>query len=376
MTARAARNPMKAFLLSRRGLAISKVRADFHNGLSMDPAPYGFDAAEDMAMVQISYSDGYAASTRTSYWTWLRFGIDLPHALTNLLQMRRADVIWTVLDWEWLAVSLLQRLGLLQKKPVIGNCVFLAESFKQERKSRRTLWPRLMTDNIYLTMHSQRAISVMQEVLPSKVFHLVHFGISTRAFPLTQPKRRSDKQRPIRIYSIGDDPGRDWACMLEAFGNDPRFEIKITCRWLEREVAGKYANLDIPRDVTVADQRALYEWADIVIMPMRENPYSGITVMCEAAAMGKPIVATRTGGAPTYFDEDEVIYVPIGDALAMKNAVLNASSDRLLAIAEAAQARFVRDDYSAKGMVERYVAISETLLRACRSERTSERKDD
>lgn len=126
----------------------------------------------------------------------------------------------------------------------------------------------------------------------------------------------------------------------------------------------------------MADQRALYEWADIVIMPMRENFYSGITVMCEAAAMGKPIVATKTGGEPTYLDEDEVIYVPIGDALAMKNAVLNASSDRLLAIAEAAQARFVRDDYSAKGMVERYVAISETLRRACRSERTSERKDD
>lgn len=44
---------MKAFLLSRRGLAISKVRADFQRGLSMDPAPYGFDAAEDMSEITI-----------------------------------------------------------------------------------------------------------------------------------------------------------------------------------------------------------------------------------------------------------------------------------------------------------------------------------
>lgn len=360
-------NLMKAFLLSRRALAISKVQSDFQRGFSMDPAPYGFDAAEYTTQVEINYSDGYAASTRSSYWTWAYFGIDIPHALVNLRKMRRADVIWTVLDWEWLAASLLQCIGLLQRKPIIGNCVFLAENFKQERWSRRKLWPLLMTKNVYLTMHSQRAIDAMKEVLPSKEFHLTHFGISTRAFPITQVNIRPTTQRPIRVYSIGDDPGRDWDCMLAAFGNDSRFEMKITCRWLEQVVAGRYDNLCIPRDVTVNDQRAFYEWADIVIVPMKRNLYSGITVMCEAAAMGKPVVATMTGGAMSYFDSGEVIYVPAGDPMAMKEAVLTATFDVLTTVAKAGQERFMRADYSARGMVERYIALSEKLLHADQS---------
>ena len=300
-------NTMRAFLLSRRGLAISKVRLDFRCGFSMDPAPYGFDAAESMAGVKIDYSDGHAESTWFSYWTWIRFGIDLPHALINLRRMRRADVIWTVLDWEWLAASLLQRVGLLQKKPIIGNCVFLAENFKRERWLRRKIWPLLMTKSVYLTMHSQRAIDAMKEVLPSANFHLVHFGISTRAFPVTPIKLEAVVQRPIRVYSIGDDPGRDWGCMLAAFGNDPRFEIRITCRWLEQTLTCKYDNLVIPRGVTVDDQLTLYNWADVVVVPMIHNLYSGVTVMCEAAAIGRPLVATMSGGATTYFDAGEVM---------------------------------------------------------------------
>lgn len=353
---------MKVFLLSRRGLAISKVRADYAMGFSMDPAPYGFDAAEHMPGVEITYSDGRSSSSRLSYWTWSRFGIDLPHALINLISMRRADVIWTVLDWEWLAASFLQRVGLLQKKPIIGNSVFIAGSFNSERRSRKALWPFLMTSHVYLTMHSRRAIKALSEVLKGINFHLIEFGISTRAFPISIPSVSIYEKRPIRVYSIGDDPGRDWTCMLEAFGNDARFEVKITCRWLAAVLSEKYTNLSIPRDVTVDDQRAFYEWADIVIMPMKENLYSGISVMCEATAMGKPIVASRTGGADTYFNETEVIYVPVGDPGAMREAVLDATHEQLLAYAHAAQARFLQDDYSSAGMVKRYVAVSKELL--------------
>ena len=355
---------MKAFLLSRRALAISKVRSDFDAGLAMDPAPYGIKLEADNSDPKITYSDGYAESTLASYFTWQRFGIDIPHALRNLNRMRKADIIWTVLDWEWLAASFLQKIGLLQTKPIIANCVFLAENYSKERRSRRLLWPWLMTSQVFLTMHSRRAIDSMSPLFPSKTFHLLPFGISTRAFPLTPPRPPIEAQRPIRVYSIGDDPCRDWACMLAAFGNDDRFEIKIVCRWLGDETLLDYDNLEIPRNVTVADQRALYEWSDIVVVAMRENLYSGITVMCEAASMGKPVIVSRTGGAETYFSEDEVIYVAPSEPDAMKHAALSTNPNRLYKYAIAAQERFVASDYSAAGMVRRYIDLSRTLLAA------------
>lgn len=353
---------MKVFLLSRRALAIGKVRDDFAAGRAMDPAPYGFDAAEAEPGIEIAYSDGPAHSTPMSYWTWRHFGFDLPHTLHNLPAMRRADVIWTVLEWEWLGASFLQRIGLLQPKPIIANNVFLAQNMVSAGRSWRYLWPHLMTRYTYLTLHARRALEVTREVLPDQRFHLVHFGISTRAFPIAPPCMRADRAGPIRIYSIGDDPGRDWEAMLRAFGNDPRFEIRIACRWFDPALAARYGNLRVLNDVTVADMRALYEWSDVVVVTMKENNYSGITVMCEAAAMGKPVVASRTGGADTYFDEDEVFYTPVGDADAVRAAVLEAGPDGLIARAQRAQWRFLRDDYSAAGMTRRYLDISRQLL--------------
>ena len=83
--------------------------------------------------------------------------------------------------------------------------------------------------------------------------------------------------------------------------------------------------------------------------------------------MEKLIVATRTGGAMTYFSEDEGIYVPVGNPTAMRDAGLNTTPSIATATARAGQERFIRDDYSARGMVERYVTISKALLQAGQS---------
>ena len=78
--------------------------------------------------------------------------------------------------------------------------------------------------------------------------------------------------------------------------------------------------------------------------------------------MGRPVVCSRTGGVATYFDEDDLFYVPVGDADTMRDTVLHAEPDVLLARARAAQARFVRDDYSAGGMTRRHLDLSRALL--------------
>ena len=328
----------------------------------MDPAPYGFDAAEGEPGLSIEYSDGAPEETSFSRWSWKRLGFDLPNALRNLRGLRRADVIWTVIEWEWLAASFLQHVGLLQKKPIVGNSVFLGEDYSHFVRVRKHLWPKLMSRNIYLTMHSRRAIDAIARVLPSKAFHFLPFGISTRSFPVIAPAIRERTGQPIHIYSIGDDPRRDWKTMLAAFGGDPRFRIRLACRREPEELNKPYNNTDLFLNPSVEDQRAFFDWADFVVVPMKNNVYSGITVICEAIARGKPVISSRTGGADSYFDDDQVFFVPVGDPEAMRAAALQATPSDILSKVKSAQQRFLDEDYSAAGMVRRYVAISREIL--------------
>ena len=357
---------MKVFLHSREGLGAKKVLAEFANGTAFNPRPYGFEAAEEYG-VQMDYSEDTRADTALKkttarYWSWKLLGFDVVHAWQNRRGIRAADAVWTVLEWEWLPVSLLQKLGLLPKRPIIGNSVWLM-NYWSKRGRRPFLYRWLMSPEVYLTLHSNAAHAKARLEIPDREFHVVPFGISTRSFPVVPPKPWSAAGRPIRIYSIGNDRTRDWKTLLDAFGNDARFDVRVICNWIDEIVDVKsYTNLHVPRTVSLADQLAAYDWADLVIVTMSENVYSGITVVCEATARGVPVVSTETGGVPTYFNSDEVLYVQPGDAQGLREAVLSRSAEAWRRQAEAASARFQQSDYSEHGMAKRYIECTKLML--------------
>lgn len=352
--------PVRVFVLSRRGQGAAQVRRAFDEDRESEPAPYGFNLAGKTGW-SIRYSED-KPTTRWSRAFFNRFEFDFFHALDNLRAIRRADIVWTMLEWEWLAVALLQRLRLAPRRPVIANSVWLSDKWPHHPPRKRAFLRRLMPSHFDMTLHSARGLEYLRAALPHVSWRVSPFGISTRGFPVTPPTTARGPDRPIRVYSIGNDGTRDWATMLEAFGNDPRFAVTIVCRWLDPALLEKYENLRSPSDMTISRQREEYLNADVVIMPMTENSYSGITVVMEAVATGKPVVSTATGGVPTYFDADEVLFVPPGDAAALRDTVLNTPDADFLARAERAQARFARDGYSAGAMIDRYVADTRRLL--------------
>jgi glycosyltransferase involved in cell wall biosynthesis len=351
---------MRVFVHSRAGLGLTAHKDRFARDLEHDPTPYGFDALGEPG-VSVAFSED-GPYRRLSAKLIQRFGMDPVHALYNLSAMRKADVIWTVLEWEWLSVSLLQRLGLLRNVPVIGNSVWLFDHWPSWSRRRRMVLKWLMGPNVLLTLHSRTALDRSRSFVPDRVFQLSPFGVSARAFPLTAPARLDRNGRPIRVYAIGNDGTRDWQTMLDAFGNDPQFEVVIVCAWLGQQFdIARYTNLTWPADVPVSKQRAFYQWADVVVIPMRDNAYSGITVACEAAAMGKPVVCSHAGGVPTYFDPGEIVYVPPSDPGALRDAVLALTPNRMHSLAASAQQRFCQSGYSAPDMVRRYLKLSRSL---------------
>ena len=350
---------MKVFVFSRRDLGLEAVQVRFANDTAMDPYPYGFNR-EYMEDLQVEYS-----ASKPKDWLAERLHgflhFDICHAVDNLSALRRADVIWTVIEWEWLSASLLQKLGLLQLKPIVSNSVFLAYEFRRLGRRVRLLWPLLMTRWTFLTLHSKAAATILAVLFPRRSFTFLPFGISTSAFPPRPPRQRVGGEA-IRVYSIGYDGTRDWETLLEAVGDSAEFDLTVACGRVGEALKARYPRVIFVFDPSVSQQRELYEAADVVAVVMKTNNYSGITVACEAASMGVPIVSTRTGGIPSYFDEDEIEFVEPNDVPAVREAIRQASRIYGYDKSVRAYARFESSDYSSKGMVRRYVEVSRMLL--------------
>jgi len=100
---------------------------------------------------------------------------------------------------------------------------------------------------------------------------------------------------------------------------------------------------------------------DVCVFPSSEP---GIpTSLLEAAALGRPIVATDVPGVSEVFENGrEIVLVPRGDAAALAGAVcdLLGDPDRARALGEAARLRVI-DDYSASAAAARGLALIRAL---------------
>jgi glycosyltransferase involved in cell wall biosynthesis len=131
---------------------------------------------------------------------------------------------------------------------------------------------------------------------------------------------------------------RDYATLLEAIrGTKIRCHVaadhvRIPGRFRalgDRRVA--IGNIGAPADtytttgrMSVTELRDLYASSRFVIVPLLPSDTdNGVTVILEAMAMGKPVICSRTRGQVDVIDEGVTgLYVPVGDAAALRTAIL------------------------------------------------------
>lgn len=366
--ARAETRPTALVLLSH-GLDAAAYRAAFARGEAPDESPYGFHLAEEFGWRLVFSTDSPDGIGRRILRGLLRrmLGFDLLHVWANREALGAVDVVWTMTENEWLAARCLALLVPTARRPIVGNSVWLFNDWEKKGRVARRLLTRLARGAGVLTVHSDRYLPVARAALPGIRVERMYFGVAlTRRDIAPSKSRPRPAGEPLRILAMGNDSTRDWATFLGAFGGDPRFELELVCSWVGRDERARYANLR-PREPATALSRQeverLYAWCDLVVVPMKENRFSGITSAIDACGRGKPVISSRTGGVPTYFDDGEVLYVAPGDAAAMRQAAL-LSPERLLEVGRAGQARFLRDDYTSGGMMRRYIALSERVLAA------------
>ena len=84
----------------------------------------------------------------------------------------------------------------------------------------------------------------------------------------------------------------------------------------------------------------------------------------EAILAGVPVIATDTGGLRSYFTEDEITFIPVKDADALRSAVLKVCADYSIYLQETvrAQKEFSDSKLGANRFIVDHLNLSKELL--------------
>ncbi len=104
--------------------------------------------------------------------------------------------------------------------------------------------------------------------------------------------------------------------------------------------------------------------ADLGLVPNRSDVFTdGIlpTKLLEYVSLGVPVVASRTSGISSYFDDSMVEFFAPGDVDDLMRAILLMYRDRRRAVAKAARAMQFNRDHPWDSLSRRYVSLVETV---------------
>jgi glycosyltransferase involved in cell wall biosynthesis len=351
-----------AYIHNALGRGYASHLARYQAGEEADRSPYSFHRAEDLGFTVILSED--ANNPALSFLSRLSrkiLGFDIPHALANRGRLRRSDVVWTLTEREALGIAALFLLRLAPRRPIIASSVWVVNDWSRIGVLRKFLYRRLGAYFTHLTVQSAACLPLARSIFGKSSVELMYFGINTKTFPITSPRSREGRG-PISIFAGGIDQTRDWNTLLKAFGNDDRFDVNIYCRWLGDEIAANYRNVTSFRAMSIESFVDKIRRADFVVIPMFENLYAGITLALNSASLGTPVIATRTGGVPTYFDESDVFYVGVDQPDEMRDVALRTDSADAADRARAAQRRFVERNYTSDGLMRQYAALTRQAL--------------
>jgi glycosyltransferase involved in cell wall biosynthesis len=296
-------------------------------------------------------------------------GFDFMHTWRNRAGMLGADVIWTHTEQEWLSVALMlllsgRKAGAGARPLLLAQSVWLLDKWPSYGMLRKRLYRKLISRADQLTTLASENAGLCERYFNRDAKPLL-YGLNTQDFPVRAPTAWQP-HTPIRIAAIGNDRDRDWETLIKAFGNDARYTVKLATR--RRIPASLRApNVEIALFSGIRKQHELYDWADVIVVPLRPNSHaSGITVMLEAAAVGKPMVVTNVGAVQDYFPADEAAYIRPFDPEALRAAVdrLAASPADALRQAQAAAAGLLSRDLTTRHYAMQHVKITREMLSA------------
>jgi len=359
---------MRVFAHLAHGFDAARWEASWERGEIVgvnDRKPYGYYRAAEFGAAVVHSRDRAEGRLGRLARLGLRavLGFDLLHAWHNREGILAADAVWTHTESGYLGVAALLALRRPARRPkLIGQSVWLVDRWPRFLPPRRALFRALIRQVDLLTFLSPENAARARALFPGKPVAFVRYGISADALT-TRPAHRP--RDPVRVLALGNDVHRDWATLVAALGGQAGVEVRIVTRRRIEALLEGAPNVSLHRAGTNAALLALYEWADLVAVPLRPNLHaSGITVVEEATGRGLPVVCTDVGGLRGYFGDDAVRYVAVGDAEGLRAAVreVAARPERMAEMVRAAQRPMREGELNSRSYARRHVELTRELL--------------
>lgn len=279
--------------------------------------------------------------------------------------LNRVDVVFSTVDTVGIPLALLARVGLV-RTPIVYAAIGLPERLEQvrgplARRLYRSAYRRLHT----ILAYGMGEVGALRSWVGTDRVVFVPFGVDTDYF-LPDHGRHPPA---VDIVSVGADPRRDYALLLELARRRPAWSFRVVA---SRDHASTFraapTTVQVSYDLSLPDVRDALRTARVVVLPVSANTYSGATtVLLQALACGKPVVVSRTAAITEgYALENGVncMLVPPGDLDALDAAVAAVLADDELAAALGTRGRETAEQLT----WARYAgAIRDLLLAACRT---------
>jgi glycosyltransferase involved in cell wall biosynthesis len=335
----------------------------YHSRRVLEEWPYGYQFAREYLRLTYSKDTDEPRLGRFIRRALCRVvGFDIIHALRNLDGLRNAEVIWTHTEHEHLAIAILQKVGLVPRVPIVGQTIWLWDSWKHFGPVRRLLHRWLLAEiDVHTTLSSHNAAYASQELRQTAL--VVPFGIEPTFTVSPRPSPRDSTR--INVVAPGNDRHRDWDLLADVARLNPDIVVRVlSSRFRARRLVSRSVpNFQVVRITDTADLIHEYCQSDVVAVPLRQNAHaSGLTVALEALQAGRPLVITRTGGVDDYL-HDKAWYAQVGDADSLAKAIRSAAPSAVDGEAMSRQRAHITDSgLTARDYGLRHAVLTDRVL--------------
>lgn len=247
-------------------------------------------------------------------------GLDPLRALRILITRRRATIVCAHLESS-LIILLLRRILLFHPPVIIWEVPWSPGWTYRETISRLAI----SRADCSIVFGSNQITSLKSLYGQDVPVEFVPFCVDTEFFKSAEDRVEDGNY----LFSTGLDLGRDFSLIVDALdGTDIPAVIKIA-RNAEVPI-DRGRNIKIIRDyLSFSEYRDLYARSRIVVVTTKQTiNASGVTSLLEAMAMSKPVIVSDNVALRDYLPPtDAGIVVPVGDAVALRSAIVKLFSD-------------------------------------------------
>ncbi len=333
---------------------------EYEAGRVPDRLPYGLNRLVDFG-VEISVRDlprgGPIRQVAARGSRLLTGGFELPDLLRNRTERRAADV---VLCWDERAGAYAATRSRIHGEPPVATGVVWLTDFGGRGLGRRAPAVRALAsaDCIYVNAPAQLDVLARWGV-PEDRRHFLFMAVDQEFWGAA-----SSRPEPGLVVGAGNDRHRDHRLLVEAIR---RLHMRRPTTRLE---LATHHQVEVPANLGIrhpqlnhCGMRTLYARATAVALCVTPNLHlSGLTVVLEAMAAGRPVVVTEMPGIRDYVVDGETGFLVNRDPEAIADALelLLVDSDRASTMGRAGRER-LDQNFTTQHLAEGLAGLIHTI---------------